>query len=232
MRFTTVNALTLTLTTALSLSALAPVLAQDSVPPGAGMRDPMRFAQLDRNNDGIVTEAEFNQARSERRAARSEAGAPMRGMPNAPAFSDIDQNGDGKLTIDEFADFRAQRMDNLGGTGPAGMDGTGQGPGRGQGMGPGMGRGMGPGMGRMGGQMPTFSSFDADGDGLISKDEFEKARAERIKERSEQGYQMRNLANAPSFDAIDQNGDGSIDQQELASAQRQQMLEHQRMMNP
>ncbi|WP_242479348.1 EF-hand domain-containing protein [Lamprobacter modestohalophilus] len=228
MRFTTATTLSLTLTSALSLSALAPVLAQDGAPPGAGMRDPMRFTELDRNDDGIVTEEEFDQARSERRAARSEAGAPMRGITNAPEFSDIDQDGDGQLTVEEFADFRAQRMGSRGGMGPgAGMGAGGMG-GTGQGRGMGPGQGMGPGMGRMGGQMPTFASFDADGDGMLSKDEFETGRAERIKERSQQGYQMRNLANAPSFEDVDQNGDGQIDKEEFESAQMQQR----KMMQP
>jgi Ca2+-binding EF-hand superfamily protein len=188
----------------------------------------MGFTQLDRNNDSVVTEEEFNQARSERRAARSESGAPMRGMTHAPAFSDIDQNGDGQITVQEFADVRAQRMGNRGDMGSsAGMGPGGMGPG---GMGPGMGMGPGggPGMGRMGGQMPAFSSFDTDGDGLLSEEEFAQGRAQRIKERSQQGYPMRNLANAPAFGAIDQNGDGQIDKQEFQSAQ----MQHQRMMQP
>ncbi|MCF7995726.1 MAG: hypothetical protein K9L88_12900, partial [Chromatiaceae bacterium] len=53
-------------------------------------------------------------------------------------------------------------------------------------------------------------------------------RAERIKERSQQGYQMRNLANAPSFEDVDQNGDGQIDKEEFESAQ----LQHRKMMQP
>ncbi len=217
MRYTTATIITFTLTAALSL----PVLAQDNAPPGAGMHGPMSFTELDRNDDGIVTEEEFNQAHAERMATRSNAGAPMRGAANASAFSDIDRDGDGQLTIEEFADFRAQRMSNRGGMGA----GAGMGPG---GMGPGMGQGPGggQGMGRMGGQMPEFSSFDADGDGLLSEDEFAQGRAERIKERSQQGYQMRNLANAPSFDDVDQNGDGQIDKEEFERAQ----MQHRQMM--
>jgi len=194
--------------TILMLLIISAGLASTALAQGGGA-GPMGFTQFDRNNDGVVTEEEFNQARSERRATRSDTGAPMRGMPHAPAFSDIDQNGDGQITGQEFADVRAQRMGNRGGMGP------------GMGMGP----GAGPGMGRMGGQMPAFSSFDADGDGLLSEDEFAQGRAQRIKERSQQGYPMRNLANAPAFDAIDQNGDGQIDQQEFQSAQ----MQHQRM---
>lgn len=179
----------------------------------------MSFAELDRNGDGIVTEQELAEARAERIAARSGAGAPMRGLANAPTFSDMDQNADGRLTADELSAFRAQRMGSRGGMGP-GMSGAG----------PRTGMGPGQGMGRMGGQMPTFSDFDANQDGLISEDEFAQGRAERIKERSQQGYRMRNLANAPSFEVVDQNGDGYIDNQELARAQRQHMLEQQRLM--
>jgi hypothetical protein len=94
--------------------------------------------------------------------------------------------------------------------------------------GPGQRPGMGPGMGRMGGGMPTFASFDTDGNGALSEDEFAQGRAKRIKERSEQGYQMRNLAEAPAFDAIDRNNDGHIDQQEFEHAQGQ----HRKMMQP
>ncbi|WP_328983428.1 EF-hand domain-containing protein [Thiorhodovibrio winogradskyi] len=72
----------------------------------------------------------------------------------------------------------------------------------------------GRGAGRM---MPSFSDFDADGDGQITQEEFEQARAERIAERSSQGYQMRGLADAPSFADLDTNGDGTLDEKEFAT---------------
>lgn len=224
-----------------STMGLAPtVLAQGAAAPG-----PTPLAKFDRNADGVVSETEFNQTRAERIAARSGAGAPMRGLQNAPTFSDIDQNSDGKLTADELSSFHAQRMGGRrgmgpGGMGPGGMGPGGMGPGASMGpggmgpggMGPGQmgGPGQGPGMRRMGGQMPPFSSFEANSDGLISAEELALGRAERIKERSQQGYPMRNLADAPSFEAIDQNDDGRLDRQEFATAQRQHLLQHQRMM--
>lgn len=70
--------------------------------------------------------------------------------------------------------------------GPAPGSGLGQGamPPFG-GIGPGRGPGAGRGMVR---NMPSFSEFDRNGDGSISEQEFDQARANRIKERSQQGY--------------------------------------------
>ena len=80
--------------------------------------------------------------------------------------------------------------------------------------------GMGPGA-SMGRNMPAFAEFDLNGDGALTEQEFDEARANRIKERSQQGYPMRNLANAPSLEAIDQNGDGRITPDEFTAAQAQ-----------
>jgi hypothetical protein len=110
--------------------------------------------------------------------------------------------------------------------GPAPGSGLGQGamPPFG-GIGPGRGPGAGRGMGR---NMPSFSEFDLNGDGSITEQELDQARANRIKERSQQGYPMRNLANAASFKSMDLNGDGRITAQEFSTAQaqhRQQMMQ-------
>jgi Ca2+-binding EF-hand superfamily protein len=69
--------------------------------------------------------------------------------------------------------------------------------------------------------MPAFSEFDLNADGLLQRQEFEQARAQRIRERAEQGYRMRNLQNAPAFSSIDGNGDGVVSPQEFAAAQAQ-----------
>ncbi|MCK7576317.1 MAG: hypothetical protein MZV65_10740 [Chromatiales bacterium] len=85
---------------------------------------------------------------------------------------------------------------------------------------PGGGWGPGGGMGRgMGWQAPAFAEFDLDGNGVLTEAEFYQARAQRIAERSQQGYAMRGLANAPEFSAIDRNGDatGRCDRVRLGS---------------
>jgi hypothetical protein len=152
----------------------------------------------------MVTEQEFNTVHAERMAARGATGAPMRGAANAPTFADFDLNGDGQLLPDEFATTQQSLMQ-----GRPGM-GMGQGAGRGPGMGRGMGR-----------NMPTFAEFDLNQNGSLTEQEFYEARANRIKERSQQGYPMRNLANAPDFKAIDLNGDGLVDPREFDLAQAQ-----------
>jgi hypothetical protein len=186
---------------------------------GAGARGPAfgppSFSDFDRNGDGVVTSAELESVRADRIAARSAAGYRMRGLANAPAFTDMDRNADGKLTAEEFAVYRQQRM-----RGPGGRPGCG---GASRAGAPG-----GWGRGAMGGGMPTLADFDTNQDGLLTERELMQGRAERIRERSQQGYPMRNLANAPSFAAIDSNGDQRIDAQELANAQ----MQHRRMMMP
>ena len=73
--------------------------------------------------------------------------------------------------------------------------------------------------GGMGWQAPAFTEFDLDGNGVLTEAEFYQARAQRIAERSQQGYAMRGLANAPEFGEIDRNGDGQVDATEFTSAQ-------------
>ncbi len=65
----------------------------------------------------------------------------------------------------------------------------------------------------------TFADLDQDGNGSVTEKEFYDGRAKRIKERSEQGYPMRNLPNAPAFSAVDLNGDGLVSPSEFATAQ-------------
>jgi Ca2+-binding EF-hand superfamily protein len=178
---------------------------QPMMPPG-----PMSFSAFDLDGDGSVTPVEFDTARAQRMAQRAASGAPMRGAANAPTFADFDLNGDGRLTADEFAAAHA---------GIPGRFGSGMGPGMGAGRGP----GGGPGMGR---NMPSFASFDLNGDGALTEQEFLEARANRIAERSQQGYPMRNLANAPTFDALDLDSDGLIGPDEFAAGQARHMQQH------
>jgi Ca2+-binding EF-hand superfamily protein len=197
---------TLTTTFAVGLTIAAAGLALPVL--GQPMGGPMGFAQFDRNQDGVVTEQEFAEARAERMGSRAAQGAPMRGIADAPSFADFDRNGDGRLTPDEVTALQQERRQ-----GRAGM-----------GAGPGMGQGMGRGMGA---NLPSFGQFDLDGDGVLTEQEFNEARGQRIQQRAQQGYGMRNLANAPAFQAIDVDGDGRVTAEEFAAAQaehRQQMM--------
>ena len=74
----------------------------------------------------------------------------------------------------------------------------------------------------------TFDAFDQNGDGAITEQEFYDARAQRIRERAQQGYPMRNAPNAPSFESVDSDGNGLVSPDELTAAQ----AEHRRQMMP
>ncbi len=178
-------------------SALLAISAQSQEIP---IRGPMAFVTFDINSNGLVSEEEFNQMRAERMSARAAEGRQMRGAATAPAFSEFDTNADGQLTPNEFYLGQQAQMEKRAG------------------MGMGKGRGMGQGMG-MGYNMPTFSEYDLNGDGIVVESEFDKARSNRIGEMEKMGYQMRNLANAPSFADIDVNGDGEISSEEFTEHQ-------------
>jgi Ca2+-binding EF-hand superfamily protein len=67
----------------------------------------------------------------------------------------------------------------------------------------------------------SFSVFDTDGDGFISREEFDAAHAQRAQERrATQGEQMRGMASVPDFDAFDTDHDGKISPEEFAAGQR------------
>ncbi len=61
----------------------------------------------------------------------------------------------------------------------------------------------------------SFSAIDANGDGAITKTEFDHFRAMRQKQAATQGRMMRNAGNRPSFSMIDANGDGKITRAEF-----------------
>jgi len=70
---------------------------------------------------------------------------------------------------------------------------------------------------------PTFESLDADGDGKITQEELDSARATRIQENTDAGRLLQNVDNAPSLSTIDTNGDGVIDATEFQAYQTSQM---------
>lgn len=78
---------------------------------------PIPFAAFDRDNNGLISESEFNQTRGERMATKAAEGRPMWGAASAPAFKDIDTNGDGSLTPDELTAGQQSHMRQRGGMG-------------------------------------------------------------------------------------------------------------------
>ncbi len=85
--------------------AFLPISAYSEAIPDRG---PIPFAAYDKDNDGLISEKEFNEVRAERISKRAAEGGPMRGAANAPLFTDIDINNDGKIGPEEFAARQSQ----------------------------------------------------------------------------------------------------------------------------
>ncbi len=69
--------------------------------------------------------------------------------------------------------------------------------------------------------MPTFESFDLNNDGIITKDELDKARDLRAQERKKDGRGLRGPRNNYEFSEIDLNSDGKITKEEFEKHQLQ-----------
>jgi Ca2+-binding EF-hand superfamily protein len=68
-----------------------------------------------------------------------------------------------------------------------------------------------------------FTEFDADGDGFVSEEEFNKTRSEHMAKMAEAGRPMKGAASAPAFADMDTDGDGMLDKDELRAGQKAQM---------
>lgn len=73
----------------------------------------------------------------------------------------------------------------------------------------------------------AFSDYDANGDGVITQEEFNTAHANRMQTNSAAGMPMRGAANMPMFEQFDTNKDGKLTQEELKQGQ---MMQQQQMM--
>lgn len=166
-------------------------IAYSEEPPTRG---PIPFSAYDENDDGYISQEEFDAVRQQRMETKAAEGRPMAGAANAPSFSDFDADGDGHLTPAELSAGQRGQMSK-----PTGM---------------GMNKNMG-----MGRNMPEFSEYDLDGDGKILQKEFDEARSQRIGDRAEEGYKMKNVGKAPAFSDIDTDGDGEITAEEFAKHQ-------------
>ena len=69
----------------------------------------------------------------------------------------------------------------------------------------------------------SFEAYDTNKDGVITKEEFDAVKAERMSAKAEAGMPMRNAANSPDFAYFDTNKDGKITKEELQAGQLQRM---------
>lgn len=67
---------------------------------------------------------------------------------------------------------------------------------------------------------PSFSYFDTNSDGKISKTEHEEGRQKRHQKMANEGRMLKNAANAPTFEQMDTNGDGFISKTEFTAHQK------------
>ncbi len=74
-----------------------------------------------------------------------------------------------------------------------------------------------------------FTFYDKDHDNLISEQEFNSIRAERMSARAAEGRPMQGAAHAPSFSSFDSNQDGNLTVDELTAGQKVHMKKHMNM---
>lgn len=67
--------------------------------------------------------------------------------------------------------------------------------------------------------MPSFKSFDLNGDGTLTESELNEARDKRVQERRDDGRMMRNSKSHYEFSRMDANEDGLVNQKEFEDHQ-------------
>jgi hypothetical protein len=72
-----------------------------------------------------------------------------------------------------------------------------------------------------------FNSFDTDGNGQVSQEEFKRAHSERLQQRTQSEKQYRYMGNAPAFGDIDSDADGGLSRGEVQAHQQRQRELHQ-----
>ncbi|MFT7823692.1 MAG: EF-hand domain-containing protein [Sulfurimonas sp.] len=180
-----------------------------------------RFSDCDLNNDGVILEKEFQEARTKRMSERAEEGRMLQNAGDAPTFADVDTNKDKKITPDEFQAHHQKMRMQKGFRGKCGNSPKGKMGKPGKGM---MGTGkMGP--NRMM-KRPQFSEYDLNNDGVILEKELQEAREKRMGERAEEGRMLRKAEMAPSFAEIDTNRDGKITPDEFQAHQEQNRMQN------
>ena len=92
--------------------AILAMTAEAGQGSGKGNQMP-EFADFDLNSDGVLTEAEFYQARGERIAERAEEGRSMKHLSEAPDFAAIDTDGNGEVSSAEFSAHQTEHQQRM-----------------------------------------------------------------------------------------------------------------------
>ena len=77
-----------------------------------------------------------------------------------------------------------------------------------------------------------FEAYDKNKDGVITKEEFDSVKAERMSAKADAGLLMRNAANSPDFSFFDANKDGKITKEEFQKGQLEHMQENRKNRGP
>jgi len=62
---------------------------------------------------------------------------------------------------------------------------------------------------------PTFTEFDLNNDGQVTKSEFDEVRTKRMQQRTDEGKMFKNAGEGHSFEQIDINKDGWLSNDEF-----------------
>ena len=71
-----------------------------------------------------------------------------------------------------------------------------------------------------------FEAYDKNKDGVITPEEFDAVKAERMSAKAEAGMPMRNAGNSPDFTYFDANKDGKITKEEFQKGQLERMQDN------
>lgn len=74
----------------------------------------------------------------------------------------------------------------------------------------------------------SFGAYDTDGDGIITRSEFNSLKERRMNQKEEQGRLMRNAYMSPVFEDVDTNKDGMISKNELRIHQQTRLQDRDR----
>lgn len=153
-------------------------------------RGPMSFSEYDANRDDFISEDEFNDVRAKRVSQRTDQKMPMKNVANAPDFNFFDVDKNGKISKIEFLEGQNRQM--LKNRADRNFK-----------------------QHSIRSNMPTFESFDLNGDGYLTKSERDKAKAYRMQVRQSQKEVEEESCLIGEFSDIDLNSDGKITKDEF-----------------